>query len=200
MAVNRLRLSTTPGFWIVLSFLFLVLPLPWLLAILISSAAHELSHLAAAAVLGVRIRGIDFRTDGLRIETEPMTPVNTLLCALAGPIGALVLLLFARWMPRTAVCAAVQSLYHLLPVFPLDGGRALHSAAELIPICNKGTFCSVTESIVSILLAVTGLYFSFILKLGFLPVIISVLIVFRICQEKSLANSSGKGYNRCTNS
>ena len=53
-----------------------------------------------------------------------------LLAVLAGPAGSLLLLSLYRVLPRVAVCAAVQGFYNLLPIEPLDGGRALRLCLE----------------------------------------------------------------------
>ena len=53
-----------------------------------------------------------------------------LLAVLAGPVGSLLLLGVHRWFPRLALCGLVQGLFNLLPVRPLDGGRALYLAVS----------------------------------------------------------------------
>ena len=117
------------------TFLLLTLPLNWLLSALAAAAFHELCHGAAILLLGGRIWGVRIGAGGAVMETEPLSSGKELVCALAGPAGSLLLVLTFRIFPRMAVCALVQAAFNLLPVFPLDGGRALRCA--LMRFCPK---------------------------------------------------------------
>lgn len=107
----------------------LMVPLRWLMGAVAAAGVHELGHLLALKWMGVPIRGIRIGFGGAKIETEPMTRWVELIAAAAGPVAGLVLVLFARWMPCCAVCAAVQTAFNLLPFGEQDGKRILRCAA-----------------------------------------------------------------------
>lgn len=112
--------------------MLLAVPLKWLLAWLLAAAVHEISHILAIRVLGGRVLAFRVHIAGAAIEISPMSPGRELLSALAGPAGGLLLLPLGRWLPMSAACALLQSAWNLLPVYPLDGGRALGCLLSLI--------------------------------------------------------------------
>lgn len=122
----QLRFLVAPGIPVYLAILLLVLPLPWLGAIFFSIFLHEAGHICALLLLGEQITGISVGHRGITIQTRELGPLKELLCTLAGPASCILPLFLARWFPRTAVCAWIQTVYNLLPLYPLDGGRALH--------------------------------------------------------------------------
>ena len=101
----------------------LLLPLRVLLGIVLAAAVHELGHLTAMYFLGVPVLGIVFRPSGARIEAGPMEPGTEILCALAGPVAGAVTIFAWKWFPELAVAGLVQTVFNLIPIYPLDGGR-----------------------------------------------------------------------------
>ena len=124
------NLEISGASWILGAMLILVIPMNWLLAAVTAAVFHELSHGAAILLLGAQIHGLKILPDGIRMETSPMTAWQEIFCSLAGPAGSLLLVLLGRHTPRIALCALVQGCYNLLPVYPLDGGRALRCLLE----------------------------------------------------------------------
>lgn len=119
-----------PRAYILLALLLLVLPIRWLVAAVLAAAFHEGCHMAAVYLLGGRCEGIRLSARGARMEASLSGFRRELLAVLAGPAGSLLLLSLYRVLPRVAVCAAVQGFYNLLPIEPLDGGRALRLCLE----------------------------------------------------------------------
>lgn len=149
-----------------------LLPLRWILALVLAALVHEGFHLLAVLLCGGQISHIRFGGNGAVIQAFSLSPGKALFCTLAGPLGALLLLPLARWFPRLALCAAVQSAYNLLPVRSLDGGHAFaYLAALLLPPRAAEFLCRITEWLLLIALAFLGFYGTFILKLGILPIL-----------------------------
>ena len=121
----RNRIEITPGACILWAFLLLVLPLRLMAASVTAALIHEFCHWLAICLCGERPDCVTIGAGGMVMETPPMEPGRELCCALAGPAGSFLLVLLYRLFPLLSLCALVQGCFNLLPVYPLDGGRAL---------------------------------------------------------------------------
>ncbi|MFT3838074.1 MAG: site-2 protease family protein [Myxococcaceae bacterium] len=111
---------------------------------------HELGHVLVARRFGIQTLDVQLTPMGgmSHLERVPENPRHELLISLAGPLVSLSIagVLFAGlkvgdhlfdidevWDPRRQPVAAlmwlnlVLALYNLLPIFPMDGGRALRA-------------------------------------------------------------------------
>ena len=186
---SKPQLRITPGTWILWALMLLILPLNWLLAAATAAFFHECCHFFALRLCDVPVFRIEISSRGARMDTAPMGLRQEFFCALAGPLGGLFLLLFLMQIPRIAICAAAQSLFNLLPLYPLDGGRAVRCLAlHFFPaekaqnllkwvawLCLGGIF---------ILSLLATLYY----HLGILPLLLAFGLCIRSKNEKSLAN------------
>lgn len=168
---NSVCFHVSASVCILLAMMVLVLPLKWVAAAITAAAVHELCHGAAVILCGGRITRFLLGSRGAAMEIRPMSRGKELICALAGPVGGLLLLLLAKWIPRTAVCAAFHSLYNLLPIYPLDGGRALRCGAELLSPARADVICRWIERICLWAIAALAVYACFFLKLGIFPLL-----------------------------
>lgn len=185
------RITVTPGLYFFLALLILLVPLRWLLAAIISVAVHELCHMAAIRTFGFPIYSVQIGIGGATIQTQGMPIWKELVCSLAGPLGGLLLLLLARWLPVTALCAGFHSLYNLLPVYPYDGGRALRCGIRLLlPDKWAEWICRSVECACLTGVGILGIYGTFVLKMGILPMVIFFLFLHR---SHGMKNSLQRG-------
>lgn len=121
------RMEADGGFFLVLALMLLLFPLGLVAGILLAALIHECGHLIAVRLTGGRVLAIRLHAGGARIETAPMEPGKAAVCALAGP-GAGALTIFAwRFFPEMALAGLVQTVFNLLPIYPLDGGRVVRN-------------------------------------------------------------------------
>lgn len=178
--ISRISITVAPEAYVCAALMVILIPLPWLSAWLIAVVIHELFHCLAIILSGKQISGIEIRIDGARIQTGALSDIETLFCTLAGPIGGLSLLLGAHTFPKLAVCAFLQSVYNLLPIYPLDGGRAFLSMGRILfsEVVAHKLYLSVKALLLSVLLFF-GLLAAFAWKLGLLPLAFAVLLILR---------------------
>ena len=128
-------LNLTPQclFWFAMG--ILLLPIPWIFAWCIVVFLHEMGHFLALMALKVKVYSVSVSLAGARMKTDPMSCKKEIFCALAGPIGSMLPLLTASVFPRMAICGLLLSMYNFLPIYPMDGGRAMKS---LFLCCFRG--------------------------------------------------------------
>ena len=183
------QLLISPGAWIIGAFMLLILPLNWLLAAATAAIFHELCHYFALQLCSIPVRRVLISGRGAVMDTAPMGLRQEFFCSLAGPLGGLCLLLFLRWIPRIAICAGVQSLFNLLPVYPLDGGRALSCIARrFLPPDSAALLLKWTARVCLGGILVLGLLAALRYQLGLLPLLLAIVLCIRSKKEKLLAN------------
>jgi Zn-dependent protease len=142
---------------------------------------HELGHALMAKRFGLKTREISLTPMGgfSNIDEMPEVPKVQLLVVLSGPI--VTLLVSAAFFALAAATSGisemrayddpaahlpsqlawfnlVMGIYNLLPIFPMDGGRALRAAlAWKLPYVRATHFASRVAQALSIVLAVAGL-------------------------------------------
>jgi len=124
---RELRVYIQPTFYLWISVILIIISLRWSVAWLLASFVHEIGHYLAIIALRRNVYGIHLRAASVVFETDIDNYVTDFVCAAAGPFAGLLLVALSPWFPRIAICAAVQSMYNLLPFPNFDGGRMLRS-------------------------------------------------------------------------
>ena len=163
----------------------LILPLSLLLSLFIAAAIHELCHYLALRITGTRVYDITVNPFGATMVTDAMEPGKEVFCALAGPAGSFLLVASHRIFPEIALCALVQGCFNMLPVYPLDGGRAIGGILEMLKISCKDRILPVLRWLTGLVIGFGCGYGFFVWDLGWGLAILGVMLLLRIFPRKT---------------
>lgn len=191
------ELDIPPSSYLFGAIVLLMVPMRWLLGWVLAVAVHECCHIWMIRALRGKITHIRIGLAGASIEIAPMSPEKELLCTMAGPAGGLLLLLTARWLPVVALCGLLQSLWNLLPIYPMDGGRILRCLLCLL----LGEVWGIRVSHVLSLLVTTflcggAMVGTFCWNGGLFPLLAAGMLALGQLREKFLAKDGVWGYNK----
>lgn len=131
MKRRRFSFEVRPGAVVLLAGLYFLLPLRWCVRLALTVTVHELGHVAALILCGAQVCGLRMEGCGLVLRCTPTEgALRTVTAALAGPAAGAGLFCILRGLGYIA-CAELSLLFscvNLLPMLPLDGGRALYAA------------------------------------------------------------------------
>ena len=167
------RLDVQWDFYIGLAIAILLLPVKWLAAWCIAVFMHESAHYYTIKFLGGEISKIRVRVFGASMETGPLPPGKEAVAAIAGPLCAVFIVPFIKYIPRISVCVIIHSIFNLIPLLPLDGGRAIKSLFK-----NSNSFLRFQKTVASVAVLV-GFYISIRVWLGPAPLLLMGLLYFR---------------------
>lgn len=133
--MNGRRVTISLALTIAAAFIYYIVSIETAVAIALPVAVHELAHIIALRVFGLKVKSIRAELTGLCIDYCGFAePPAHIAAAFAGPAGgfayAYAASLMARetgctWMELSAGVSLLLSVFNLLPVLPLDGGRIL---------------------------------------------------------------------------
>lgn len=119
------------------------------------------------------MESVEIGFGGFQICCSTLYDWQNMIAILCGPLCGLLLVLVRHWIPKVSICSLILSIYNILPILPLDGGRALQ-----ILVKNKHVF-RLIEIIIFIFMFLFGVYFCFILKLGMMPLVLILVLWIR---------------------
>lgn len=133
--MNGRRVTISFVLTLAAAFIYYVVSIETAIAIALPVAVHELSHIIALRFFGLKVKSVRAELTGLCIDYCGFAePVVHIAAAFAGPAGGFIYAyaasLIARetgcaWMELSAGISLLLSVFNLLPVLPLDGGRIL---------------------------------------------------------------------------
>lgn len=173
MGHRTMKIYIKENTYIYLVILLFLVPIPWLCAWLVAVCFHEFCHWISVRFFGGAVYSLTFGVTGANMVCETLTNGKQLVSVLSGPIGGFLLVLTAKWFPRIALCSWVLSGYNLLPLLPLDGGRALQ-------ILLKGHPCFyIIEKVILIAISLCAVYLAICLHFGVLPLAVMIILWLR---------------------
>lgn len=159
-----MHLFIKPNTYIFLTILLFTIPLPWISAWIIAIIFHEFCHYIAVILCGGETYSLKIGLLGAEMQCSNMSDICQVITILCGPIGGLFLTCFGHCFPRLALSSFFLSLYNLIPLLPLDGGRVLYILFE------KRKWFYHFEKFLLIILFFCAVFLTFFLKLGLLPI------------------------------
>lgn len=135
MKRRRFSLDIRPGAVALLAGLYFLLPLRWCARLALAVTVHELGHVAALVLCSTEIYGLRMEGCGLALRCAPPEgTARTIAAAVSGPAAGVGLFCILRGLgyPEGADLSLLYTCVNLLPVLPLDGGRALQAAAAAL--------------------------------------------------------------------
>ena len=162
-----------PNTYIFLTILLFTIPLTWISSWIIAILFHEFCHYIAVILCRGKIHSLKIGLLGAEMQCSNMSDACQVIAVLCGPIGGLFLACLGRYCPRIALCSFFLSIYNLIPLLPLDGGRVLY-----ILFGNRKWFYYF-EKYILIILFLCAIFSLFFLKLGLFPIAMVVILYLK---------------------
>ena len=139
----------------------LIIPAGWLCAWFAATTVHELGHYISLRFMDVDVSEVRINHSGILMRSRSMTHMQQAVCSLAGPFAGLILLPIMRRYPILAICLLFQSLFNLLPIYPLDGGVVIYELlaqifGETVAWNSLHIISNILRLLVSIIILVIG--------------------------------------------
>ncbi len=198
--MKKIKISILSAIWIV----FLIISkTPFIIPLLCAVILHECGHLLCAVILKIKIKRFDLSLLGARIKTySTLSYKDELVFALGGPLMGLLgfALTFKiaianfyspfcqSFLFPFSILSLCLSIFNLLPLASLDGGRILKCALGLIfSLDTAEKVIKIASFLTLISLWMLSVYMMLKISNG-VPMFIFCLIFFAKCFIKSIKN------------
>ena len=157
--------AVSPGFLLLAASLYFLGGGGALTAFLSAALAHELGHLLMMLLTGAAVKGIRVTACGPVIEYGGLLTARQEMGILAaGPAAGLLFacgcfLADTAYFEYAGAIALLATLFNLLPVIPMDGGRLLQLLLEeTMPASGAAVVLRVCGSLCAVGVILTGVY------------------------------------------
>lgn len=132
--MKRIRWDISAGAILLFALMYFFDAIGVVTAMLPAALIHELGHVAALRLCHCRLTRVSIGLTGAELDYAPQTEGwRRLVCLLSGPIAGLLYAFAAcsvgtRFLNMSGTVSILLSAFNLLPILPLDGGRAIAAA------------------------------------------------------------------------
>lgn len=160
-----------------------------LLPLAAAVAVHEAGHLCAIYALGGCVTAVKFNICGVCLEydTSGITYSKELMCAISGPIAGMAAALAAVQFGNSVFVGVslAFSVFNLLPVRPLDGGRAVFCiAANFLDLQAAERLCGTVDIVTAAAVMAAGSYAACASGGNITLLFMGVILVICYCKER----------------
>lgn len=159
--------------------------------LMIFALIHELGHLLAGILLGLKAKGINIMPFGVSINFEDYSNkyiAKKIIIAIAGPlINVIIVILgiYNNWEEEIIYANILIGLFNLIPLYPLDGGRILKYIIQLATNSKEAEMFvyKLSNTLIIILTLVSSIGILFIQNIG-IVLILAYLWILTIQENK----------------
>ncbi len=152
----------SPAFALAAAFIYLLDEQGLFALAVLSAVVHELGHYAALCAFGARpyLLRLELTGAAMYFDESRLSYWRELAAAAAGPLAGLLLAFAAAWLGAHALAGVslILSLFNLLPLGGLDGGRMLAAALSMHMEPERAAkICRIVTVVCSALMLAAGM-------------------------------------------
>lgn len=153
---------------------------------------HELSHIAVALLLGIKISFIEILPFGIcaRLKSDIISnPTHEILVALAGPFSNIIIVTALCIINKNNTyflyCNLATAIINLIPALPLDGGRIMRaSLSKKLGSVTAYNLSFKISRLFIILLISLSIYIYFTIQFNFSLILIGAFLMGNLFAEQ----------------